>query len=165
MKPRSLYPLWEWLFWVLGVPLLLVSAGGLLATFTDAADLPFDNARLWWLAGAVPLAGLVYLYGLFRRRAAMNLFASAELSPLLVAGMSPTRQAMRAGLVVAALVMLVGAILGPRWGIYLEKQKVYGVDIVAALDVSRSMLAGDVEPSRLERAKLEIRQQLTYRAV
>ena len=107
MKPRSLYPLWEWLFWVLGVPLLLVAAGGLLVIFTDAADLPFDNARLWWLAGAVPLAGLVYLYGLFRRRAAMNLFASAELSPLLVAGMSPTRQAMRAGLVVAALVMLV----------------------------------------------------------
>ena len=165
MKPRPLYPLWDWLFWVLGVPLLLVAAGGLLVIFTDAADLPFDNARLWWLAGAVPLAGLVYLHGLFRRRAAMNLFASAELSPLLVAGMSPTRQAMRAGLVVAALAMLVGAILGPRWGIYLEKQKVYGVDIVAALDVSRSMLAGDVEPSRLERAKMEIRQQLTERAV
>ena len=165
MKPRPLYPLWGWLVWVLVVPLLLVAVGGLLVIFTDAADLPFDNAELWWLAGAVPLAGLVYLYGLFRRRAAMNFFASAELSSLLADRMSPTRQAVRAGLVVAALAMLVGAILGPRWGIYLEKQKVYGVDIVAALDVSRSMLAGDVKPNRLERAKMEIRQQLTERAV
>ena len=62
-------------------------------------------------------------------------------------------------------VMLVAAILGLRWGIYLEKQKVYGVDIVVALDVSRSMLASDVKPNRLARAKQEIREQLTERAV
>ena len=66
---------------------------------------------------------------------------------------------------VLAVVMLVAAILGPRWGIYMEKRSVYGVDIVVAVDVSRSMLAQDIEPSRLERVRREIRQQLTERRV
>jgi Ca-activated chloride channel family protein len=46
---------------------------------------------------------------------------------------------------------------------YLEKQKVRGVDIVVALDVSRSMLARDLEPNRISRAKRELSQQLTER--
>jgi Ca-activated chloride channel family protein len=62
-----------------------------------------------------------------------------------------------------ALACLVAGIVGPRWGIYMEKQRVFGRDIVVALDVSRSMLAEDVEPNRFERAKREIRQQLTER--
>jgi len=48
---------------------------------------------------------------------------------------------------------------------YLERQKVYGVDIVVALDVSRSMLVQDVRPNRLESARQYIREQLTERAV
>jgi Ca-activated chloride channel family protein len=66
---------------------------------------------------------------------------------------------------VMALAFIVAAILGPRWGTYLEKQKAYGVDIVVAVDVSRSMLAADVTPNRLERAKRELRQQLVERGV
>jgi len=71
---------------------------------------------------------------------------------------------MRAGIFVVALLLIVAAIIGPRWGMYLEKQRVFGVDIVVALDVSRSMLAEDVEPNRLARAKREIREQLVERA-
>jgi Ca-activated chloride channel family protein len=68
-------------------------------------------------------------------------------------------------MLVAAALMIVAGVIGPRWGLYLEKQKVHGVDIVVALDVSRSMLARDVEPNRMERAKRELRQQLVERAV
>jgi Ca-activated chloride channel family protein len=152
-------------FWVIALPLAAVAMGVALVGATDIGDLPFDNPELWWIAGAVPLAGILLLYSVVRRRAALPRFASLELAPLLAARVSPPRQAIRAALCVLAIAMLSAAILGPRWGIYLEKQKVHGVDIVVAVDLSRSMLAGDMEPNRLERAKREIRQQLTERAV
>jgi Ca-activated chloride channel family protein len=67
-------------------------------------------------------------------------------------------------MLVTAIVMIVAALLGPRWGMYLERQRVFGIDMVVALDVSRSMLAQDIQPNRLEAAKLSIKQQLTERA-
>ncbi len=165
MRRRSLHPTWPWFLWVLAVPMALAAIGGAVVVVTDAGDLPFDNADLWWLITAVPAAGLLFMYSLFRRQRAMNRFVSTELAGLLAPQSSPARQALRAGLVVIALVALVAAILGPRWGIYLEKQRAYGVDIVVALDVSRSMLVQDVKPNRLARAKQDIRQQLIERDV
>ncbi len=165
MIHSPLYPLMTWAVWVLLLPVALIALAFVLVATTAADTLLFDNPHLWWLACAVPLAGLVVLYGAVRRGRAMERFASARLAPLLAARMSPLRQAMRAALIVVAILMIVVAVIGPRWGIYLEKQRVYGVDMVVALDVSRSMLARDVEPSRLARAKREIRQQLTERAV
>ena len=100
-----------------------------------------------------------------RRKKALERLTSAQLAPLLAGQVHPARQAFRAALQVIALTLIGAAIVGPRWGMYLEKQRVYGVDIVVALDVSRSMLARDVQPSRLESAKRLIRQQLTERPV
>ncbi|MGB2984937.1 MAG: VWA domain-containing protein, partial [Phycisphaerae bacterium] len=165
MSRRTLYPLSTWLVWVLGLPLLLIAVGFLVVAGTKADSLLFDNPRLWWLGGAGPVAGLIILYGVIRRRRALDRFASPQLAPLLAQRISPLRQALRAGLVVAASLMIAVALIGPRWGIYLEKQKVYGVDIVVALDVSRSMLAEDIDPNRLEHTKRRIRQQMTERAV
>ncbi len=165
MRRRSLYPLSTWAAWVLLVPVVLIVAGFLVVATTEAQTLLFDNPHQWWLGAAAPVGGLIVLYGVIRRRRAVERFASAELAPLLTARLSPARQALRAGLIVLALLMIAAGIIGPRWGIHLEKQKVRGVDAVVALDVSRSMLADDIEPSRLERAKRDIRQQLTERTV
>ena len=103
------------------------------------------------------------LYGALRSRRAVERFAGAELAPLLCSRLGPVRKVVRGGMLVCALLFLAAAILGPRWGMYLEKQKIRGVDIVVALDVSRSMLARDLAPNRIERAKRELRQQLTER--
>jgi Ca-activated chloride channel family protein len=165
MRRRNLYPIWTWVLWVLVVPMAVLALGIVLLAATDARDLPFDNANLWWLMVLVPLIGLGFLYGVLRRRQALHRFASAELAPLLAARLSPSRQALRAGMTTLAVAMLLFAILGPRWGMYMEKQTVHGIDIVVALDVSRSMLASDVTPDRLTKAKEQIRQQLTERAV
>ena len=82
MTRPNLYPIWPWAFWVLFVPLALVALGAGLAVATDVGDLPFDHADLWWLSAAVPVAGLVWLYGMVRRRRALYRFTSAELAPV-----------------------------------------------------------------------------------
>lgn len=160
-----IYPRSIWLTWVLFLPLGLIALGFVLVATSDAETLLFDRPDLWWMGAAGPLSALIILYGVARRRRALERFASPDLSSMLTQRLSPTRQAIRSALMVVAILMIVAAIIGPRWGTYLEKQRVYGVDIVVALDVSRSMLARDVKPNRIERAKQEIRQQLTERAV
>lgn len=163
MNRRALYPLTLWSTWTLIVPFGVMALAALVVASSDAKTLVFDNPQLWWLGAVVPLGGLVWLYGVGRRRRALHNFASAQLAPLLAPTVSPTRQALRAGLTILAVVMIVSALIGPRWGMYLEKQRVFGVDVVVALDVSRSMLAADLLPNRLERAKRDLRQQLTER--
>ena len=165
MSQRALYPWSTWLAWVIGLPLVLIVLGAVLSATVDVETLVFDHPNRWWLCAAGPLAGGLFLYGVGRRRSALNRFTSARLAPLLVQRMSPTRQALRAGMLVAAILLIAAALMGPRWGMYLEKQKVFGVDIVVALDVSRSMLVQDVRPNRLESARQHIREQLTERAV
>lgn len=165
MKPRELYPIWWYLGTVLVVPTAL--AGLLLALLvaTDVGELPFDNPKLVWLFAALPVTPLIVLYGRWRRRQAMTAFASMELAPLLARRMSRSRSAIRAGLIVCAMFLLVCALIGPRWGQYLEKTTISGTDVVVAIDVSRSMLATDVKPNRMRRTKELIRQQLTERPV
>lgn len=165
MNTKPLYPRSTWVVWTLGVPLIVVAILVTVAVTTELGDLPFDNPHLWWLFAFVPLAGLLFLYARARRKSALNRFTSTELAPLLAARVSPGRQALKAGLIVLAICMTVAGVIGPRWGVKWEKTKVHGVDIVVAIDVSRSMLATDVAPNRLRKAKQEIRQQLTERAV
>lgn len=147
------------------MPITLIALGISLVALTEVGNLPFDNARWWWMGAAVPLAGMLYMYGMYRRRRALARFVTPPMAILLAARVSAGRQALRAGLLVTALLLVVAAILGPRWGVYMEKQKVRGVDVVVALDLSRSMLARDLAPTRLDAAKQAIRQQLTERAV
>jgi Ca-activated chloride channel family protein len=63
---------------------------------------------------------------------------------------------LKAVLMVAAVVLLVAALARPRWGYHFEDIKRVGVDIIVAVDVSRSMLAEDISPSRLERARRKL---------
>jgi len=163
MSVRRIYPLSAWLVWALIVPVAVLALAGFLAISSRREDLVFDRLDLWWIGIVVPLAGLTSVYSVYRRRVAIARFASERLAPLLVGRLSPGKQAARAGLFGVALALLAMGIIGPRWGVYMEKQRVFGRDIVVALDVSKSMWAADVEPNRFERAKREIRQQLTER--
>lgn len=165
MIRRTLYPKPIWVSWVLVLPLALIALGLALVATTERDALLFDASHLWWLGGVGPVAGLMILWSVSRRRQALERLTSSRLAPLLAWQVQPGRQAFRAALFVIALLLLGAAIVGPRWGKYLEKQRVFGVDIVVALDVSRSMLARDVRPNRMEVAKELIRQQLTERPV
>lgn len=164
MRPTAaLYPRAEWVLGALLLPAALVVTGGLVAATTDAQTLAFDGQHLWWIGATGPVAGLLFLWGVRGKRRAMLGFASAGLAPLLVERLSAGRSALRAAIVVCAITLVAASIVGPRWGTYLEKTRVRGIDVVVALDVSRSMLADDLAPNRLERAKQVIRQQLVDR--
>ncbi len=124
-------------------------------------ELRLDNLSLLHLLWAVAgLAGLA-VYGFERRQRALRTFASANLLGALVPDACFRRHVARAALVLLALALVVGALIGPRWGVYWEDVQRKGVDLMICLDVSRSMSARDVPPSRLERAKQDIRDLLS----
>ncbi len=120
----------------------------------------FDNLQwlhLLWVALGVAVIGV---YGNWQRRRAMRAFADAPLLAVLAPRVGWLRPLLRLVLVVACLVALVGALIGPRWGETERKVIRRNVDVLVVLDVSRSMLARDIAPSRLERAKIAIREDL-----
>ena len=120
-------------------------------------DVQFDNELAIHLFWAIPLVVIVYFYGFYRKQRALAFFATPNLIGHLATVVSFGRQRTRAVLVVLALAGLITALTGPRWGVHFEDVQRRGIDIIFCLDVSRSMLAEDVAPNRLERAKQYIR--------
>ena len=112
-----------------------------------------DYFRLFW---ALPCLALFYLFRFYRGQKLLSRFADRELLPQLLSAVSFFRKRLKAALMVVSLGCLILTVSEPKWGFSIEEVKRHGVDLVIALDISKSMLAQDVKPSRLSRAKLEI---------
>jgi Ca-activated chloride channel family protein len=123
-------------------------------------DLKFDHIQNLHLLWGVALLAGVYVYGFYRKARAMNAFATGNLFNELMPRLSVGRQKFRAAMVLLAMVLLVLASAGPRWGREIVDLQRKGIDLIVCLDVSRSMLAEDIAPNRLERAKLELSDML-----
>jgi Ca-activated chloride channel family protein len=124
------------------------------------SNLQFDSLRWLQLLWVVLAVAGVGVYGIWRRRRALRRFATAALLPHLAPPLGWARPLVRLLLIVLSLLCLVAAIIGPRWGEQEQKVARRNIDVMVLLDVSRSMLARDIAPSRLERAKLSIRDDL-----
>lgn len=124
------------------------------------SQVEFDDLRWLNLLWAVMFVAAVGIYGAWQRRRALRLFADARLIGRLTAPASWGRSLARALLIVLCLTSLTAALIGPRWGQREQKAVRRGIDVVVLLDVSRSMLAQDIAPNRLERAKISIRDDL-----
>ena len=115
----------------------------------------FANSEhfLWlWL---LPLGALILAFE--HRRITRRLGAySKRLSELLSHEWSWGRSFIKALLFLAALGLIICALARPRWGFEWRELPRGGVDIMVVLDLSQSMLATDIKPSRLERAKREL---------
>ena len=113
----------------------------------------FGALYLVVLMAVVPLLAAFYVWGFRRRRAALAIFVELDLVSRLVGSFSWRHRTIKAGCLIAAVGFLVFALMEPQWGRELGDTSRRGRDIFILLDVSRSMLAEDASPSRLESAK------------
>jgi len=111
-----------------------------------------------WLLGLVAIPVLVFfVVRAFRAKdQLMARFARPELFKRLLPDVSRARQVLKAVFLLVAVALVVVSLARPRYGYEWEDIKRKGVDIVVVLDLSTSMLAEDVDPNRLERAKREL---------
>jgi Ca-activated chloride channel homolog len=114
----------------------------------------------FWPCGLAATIASFAIFGLVQKRFALRrLAAYPSLQPLLL--VSRPMQWLKLSLLLVAAGLLGFAVLGPQWGHADEvAPTVQGRDVFLLLDVSRSMLAEDVAPNRLERAKNELRTLL-----
>ena len=126
------------------------------------SDFRFANPN--WIHAIWPVAILVVL--LFwldwRRGDVLSRLLSATMQSRLVQKLSPPRRWLSIALLGLAAVSLVVALMRPQWGLTYQETPRVGAQIMVCLDVSKSMLAEDTAPNRLERAKAELTDLLSY---
>jgi Ca-activated chloride channel homolog len=120
----------------------------------------FYQVELLLLLWTAVLLAAAYLFAVHRRRQTRQRFAEAGLLEKLNPGANPARRFWKAAAVLAATVFIVLALSRPAWNPKPRTVKRQGRDVVFVLDISRSMLAEDLAPNRIERAKLAIRDCL-----
>lgn len=115
------------------------------------------NDKALWFLFAVPAILLpVYIWCFWQKARALRVLASSEMLKKINNSVSFRKQILKALLLLAAFVSVVGALTEPKWNPQAQKIKRHGRDICILLDTSRSMLAEDIKPSRLERSKIAI---------
>ncbi|HEY2781727.1 MAG TPA: VWA domain-containing protein [Steroidobacteraceae bacterium] len=116
------------------------------------------GSPVWLLAGLIAAAVLVWLWRLYdmRQHAALARFVSAHLRHKLTRSISRGRRRVRRGLYLGAVICLFAALAQPQVGFHWEQVSRRGIEVIFAIDTSRSMLTADVKPNRLTRAKLAI---------
>ncbi len=114
---------------------------------------------LWLGAGAlICLAAILFIRSnILRRQRALRRFASPHLLRTLTRNVSPSRRRLKNILLVLALACLFIGLARPQYGTRWVEVKQKGIDILIGFDVSKSMLARDITPDRLSRAKLAVR--------
>ncbi|MDH5543161.1 MAG: VWA domain-containing protein [Nitrospinota bacterium] len=116
----------------------------------------FGSHEWLYLLAIVPL--LVLLFWLFNKEFAKRLekFADSSLLPKLLSGADRWKRFLKFALLMTSLTVLIVALARPQFGVEPKEVKRVGIDILVMLDISLSMAAEDVAPSRLAKAKKEI---------
>ena len=122
----------------------------------------FGDPQLLPLTGVAVLVAAVYAWAARRRRMAERTYAGGFAERLRAASFSSSRLWLKAGLVVLGVALLGVAVARPQIGTHHTLLQREGTDVVVAFDVSVSMSATDVQPSRLERAKSAVSTLLTH---
>ena len=116
----------------------------------------WETPTLLFALWIIPLIGGAFWFAHRKRQATATQFADTAMVGRLMPLFQSSRVWVKAAVMMAAVGCLLVAAARPRFGVYFEEVSARGVDLFVLLDVSRSMLAEDVAPNRLERAKSDI---------
>ena len=113
----------------------------------------FAHIEFLWLLLAIPVLVALHIWITRRKRQQLQLFGDPELMVELMPNASRIRPHVKFALMLTALALLIIGIARPQYGTKEQTVKRQGIEVMIALDISNSMLAEDVAPNRLERAK------------
>jgi len=116
----------------------------------------FANPDFLYLLLLLPVLVALFMLNEFRKRKSVRKLGDAGLVQRLMPELSRTRPVVKFLIIMICLASAIVMVARPQFGSKLEEVKKRGVEVIIALDVSNSMLAEDIQPSRLERAKQAI---------
>ena len=116
----------------------------------------FAHIEYLWGLLIIPLLTLVFIWARFARKRALKRFGSLQTIAELMPFVSKSRPVFKFILLMLALAFFIVGAARPQFGSKLKKVQREGIELIIALDVSNSMLAEDIQPNRLERAKRAI---------
>jgi Ca-activated chloride channel family protein len=105
---------------------------------------------------ALPVLVIFFYRSEAKKRQMLSQFAATNLLANLAASYSSSKRTIKVFLTISGVLLVLVAMARPQWGHQWQESKGRGIDILIALDTSKSMLAEDIKPNRLERAKLAI---------
>ncbi len=116
------------------------------------------NDRALWLLFVVPVVLLpAYIWCFWQKAKSLRILACNEMLKKINVSVSLKKQIFKALLLIAGFISIVIALTEPKWNPQAQRIKRQGRDVCILLDTSRSMLAEDIKPNRLERSKIAIR--------
>ena len=117
-----------------------------------------DESKYFYLLFLIPCLVLLFLYIQFWKIKAQRQFGDKTLVAKLSPEKSNFKSALKFGIICMAILMMIIGLVNPKIGTKIEKVKREGIDIVFAIDISKSMLAEDIAPNRLEKSKQIVSQ-------
>lgn len=116
----------------------------------------FEDPTYLWLLWIIPLLVVVRFYVVWKRHRQLRRLGDVQLLKQLMPDVSRARSAWKFWLLIAALALLIVMLARPQMGSKVSNDKRNGIETIIALDISNSMLAQDVAPSRLQKSKMMV---------
>lgn len=116
----------------------------------------FGNPDFFWALLLIPLFIILFVWMMYRKKSALKRFGEYQFIKRLIPDISTNRLVFKFILLMFAYVLIIIGMANPQIGSKLEKIERKGIDLVIAIDVSESMLAQDIKPNRLQRARQAI---------
>lgn len=116
----------------------------------------FEDPAYLYLLISLPLLILIRMYGLRKRKKQLKEFGDILLVKELMPNVSGGRRELKFWLMLAAVALIAVMLARPQMGTKISQDKRQGIEVMIALDISNSMKAEDVAPSRLDKSKMMI---------